>query len=165
MHSQGHAPFFSLFNLPGRRFDDDALLRLAAAMRMPRNSIAGSHVPSGYVYFGQFLAHDITRLRDADDRPVSQAAPLAELAQLRSPALDLDSVYGSGYDDHAVPLNQGKFIIGAAVDLDNQRVPETDLPRDPLTLAPLVPDDRNDDNLLVAQLHVQFLKLHNYFYE
>jgi hypothetical protein len=165
MHSQDHTPFFSLFNLPGRRFDDAALLRLAAAMRMPRNSIAGSNVPSGYVYFGQFLAHDVTRLKAADDKPVSQACALGELGQLRSPALDLDSMYGNGYDDLAVPLNQGKFIIGAAVDLDNKPVPDTDLPRDPNTLVPLIPDDRNDDNLLVAQLHVQFLKLHNFFYE
>jgi hypothetical protein len=165
MHSQPHAPFFSLFNLPGRCFDDAALLRLAAAMRLPRNSIIGSNVPSGYVYFGQFLAHDVTRLKDADDKPVSQASQLGELAQLRSPALDLDSIYGDGYDDAVVPLNQGKFIIGAAVDLDNKLVPDSDLPRDPRTLAPLVPDDRNDDNLLIAQLHVQFLKLHNFFYE
>jgi hypothetical protein len=165
MHSQDHAPFFSLFNLPGRRFDDAALLRLAAAMRMPRNSIIGSNVPSGYVYFGQFLAHDVTRLKDADDKPLSQASPLGMLTQLRSPALDLDSMYGNGYDDTAVPLNQGKFVIGSAIDLDHRPVPYTDLPRDPRTLAPLIPDDRNDDNLLVAQLHVQFLKLHNFFYE
>jgi hypothetical protein len=165
MHSQIHAPFFSLFKLPGRSFSDDALLRLAAAMRMPRNSIIGSNVPSGYVYFGQFLAHDVTRLKDADDKPSSQACAHAALTQLRSPALDLDSLYGSGYDDLAVPLNQGKFILGAAIDLANRPVPDTDLPRDPHTLAPLVPDDRNDDNLLVAQLHVQFLKLHNFFYD
>ena len=165
MHSQVHAPFFSLFQLPGRHFDDAALLRLAEAMRRPRNSITGSNVPSGYVYFGQFLAHDVTRLKAADDKPVSQAEPLSSLVQLRSPALDLDSIYGSGYDDAAVPLNQGKFIIGAARDLDDRPVLASDLPRDPATLAPLIPDDRNDDNLLVAQLHVQFLKLHNFFYE
>lgn len=165
MHSQQHAPFFSLFNLPGRRFDEAALLRLAAAMRQPRNSMANSNVPSGYVYFGQFLAHDLTRLKEADDLPTAQPASFGELTQLRTPLLDLDSVYGTGYDDPTVQLNQGKFIIGAAIDLDNRPVPDSDLPRDPRTLAPLVPDDRNDDNLLVAQLHVQFLKLHNWFYE
>jgi len=165
MHCPDHAPFFSLFNLPGRQFDADALLRLAAAMRAPRNSRAGTTLPSGYVYFGQFLAHDVTRLKEADAAPVAQPKPLAELTQLRSPALDLDSVYGTGYDDPAVPLNQGKFIIGAAIDLDNRPVPDSDLPRAPHTLLPLIPDDRNDDNLLVAQLHVQFLKLHNFFYE
>lgn len=165
MHSQHNAPFFSLFNLPGRRFDEAALLRLGNAMRQPRNSMANGNVPSGYVYFGQFLAHDLTRLKEADDLPVAQPADVGELTQLRTPLLDLDSVYGSGYDDTAVPLNQGKFIIGAAVDLDNRPVRDSDLPRDPRTLAPLVPDDRNDDNLLVAQLHVQFLKLHNWFYE
>lgn len=165
MHSQPEVPFFSLFNLPGRRFDESALLRLAAAMRQPRNSMANSNVPSGYVYFGQFLAHDLTRLKEADDLPLAQPAGYGELTQLRTPLLDLDSVYGTGYDDPAVPLNQGKFIIGAAIDLDNRPVPDSDLPRDPHTLAPLVPDDRNDDNLIVAQLHVQFLKLHNWFYE
>lgn len=165
MHSQHDAPFFSLFNLPGRRFDEAALLRLGAAMRQPRNSMANGNVPSGYVYFGQFLAHDLTRLKEADDLPTAQPASFGELTQLRTPLLDLDSVYGNGYDDTAVPLNQGKFIIGAAIDLDNRPVSDSDLPRDPRTLAPLVPDDRNDDNLLVAQLHVQFLKLHNWFYD
>ena len=128
MHCQPHAPFFfSLFNLPGRVFDEAALLRLAAAMRRPRNSITGSNVPSGYVYFGQFLAHDVTRLKEADDKPQAQAAALAELVQLRTPALDLDSMYGTGYDDPAVALNQGKFLIGAACDLDGGFVPASDL--------------------------------------
>ncbi|MDY6984069.1 MAG: hypothetical protein SV422_13375, partial [Pseudomonadota bacterium] len=120
-----------MFNLPGRRFDDEALLRLGAAMRQPRNSMANSNVASGYVYFGQFLAHDLTRLKEADDLPVSQPASFGELTQLRTPLLDLDSMYGAGYDDPAVPLNQGKFIIGAAIDLDNRLVPDSDLPRDP----------------------------------
>jgi hypothetical protein len=165
MHSQHDAPFFSLFNVPGRRFDEAALLRLGAAMRLPRNSMANSNVPSGYVYFGQFLAHDLTRLKEADDLPLAQPRAFDALTQLRTPLLDLDSVYGSGYDDAAVPLNQGKFLLGAAIDFANLPVPDSDLPRNPRTLAPLVPDDRNDDNLVVAQLHVQFLKLHNWFHD
>ena len=83
MHSPHGAPFFSLFNLPGRRFDEAALLRLGAVMRQPRNSMANANVPSGYVYFGQFLAHDLTRLKEADDLPIAKPASFGELTQLR----------------------------------------------------------------------------------
>ena len=53
-------------------------------------------IPAGYTYFGQFIDHDIT----FDPTPLSDATidPSA-LVDFRSPALDLDNLYGRGPDD------------------------------------------------------------------
>src|SRR5690606_31390280 len=76
----------------------------------------------------------------------------------------LDSLYGHGFDDPGIPRGAGgELLIGSAWRQDGSQLAEADLPRDPLSRAPLVGDDRNDENLLVAQLHVQFLRLHNGF--
>src|SRR5207253_2778439 len=56
-----------------------------------------SEIPSGYTYFGQFLAHEIT----FDGIPISPWANTADLnnvPQQRSPSIDCDSLYGKGPD-------------------------------------------------------------------
>src|SRR5881392_1728642 len=48
-------------------------------------------VPSGYVYFGQFIDHDITR----DIRKLKDAGPdVEQTLNYRTPRLDLDLLYG-----------------------------------------------------------------------
>lgn len=50
-------------------------------------------VPSGYTYLGQFVDHDFTL--DVTPLEVQKADPLA-IKNFRSPAVDLDSLYGDG---------------------------------------------------------------------
>ena len=58
-----------------------------------RDTGADSVIPAGYTYFGQFVDHDIT----LDVSSVIEAAQDAEkITNMRTPALDLDSVYGRG---------------------------------------------------------------------
>src|SRR3954466_9687031 len=57
----------------------------------------GSRIPAGFTYLGQFLDHDLTF-----DRPRAPWGPNVRpgpLGQGRSPALDLDSMYGAGPAD------------------------------------------------------------------
>jgi len=89
---------------------------------------------------------------------------LGLLRNLRQPALNLDSVYGTGPGDPVVPydgieLHTGplQVLVGAPF----AHVPGDDLPRDPANGKALVGDSRNDENLIVAQLHLAFLKFHN----
>ncbi len=129
------------------------------------------HIPAGFTYFGQFVDHDIT----LDLTPPEQqlADPLAT-RNFRTPALDLDSVYGRGPDenpelyvtDPATGRVGPELAIGvaeASPDFTGAEVAEmrNDLPRDPATGRALIGDPRNDENLMVAQTHLSFLKFHN----
>ena len=135
---------------------------------------AGPAVPSGFTYLAQFVDHDLT----ADKTAVSlgQDVTVAELLQGRSPALDLDNLYGRGpqlepqfYAADGVKLKTGssKGAAGvpnpfAASDGDG-----FDLPRvgqgssKAARRAPLIPDRRNDENLAVGQTHLMFINFHN----
>jgi len=113
-------------------------------------------MPAGYTYLGQFMDHDITR--DITPLSLQKADPLA-LKNFDTPFFDLASVYGRGpvqdpqlYD----PANPALLLVATT--------PEgiSDLPRTPDGTA-IIGDPRNDENLIVAQLHLAFLKLHNHF--
>lgn len=152
--------FFSLFDLPAASFNSEALKDLGKAQAV---NVAGlSQVPAGYTYFGQFLVHDLSRLARGDETPNGIQADLNELIQLNTPALDLDSVYGDGLKDVDIALDHatGKMILGSSFDDAGKENHGGDLPRRSDGQA-RIPDSRNDENLLTAQLHLQFLRLHN----
>ncbi|WDD99202.1 peroxidase family protein [Thalassomonas actiniarum] len=162
--SQTKGSFFSLFNLPPTRFKEEALTKLGEVITQVR--IDGpSPVDAGYVYLGQFITHDATRMKRGDsDHFEPGEVPINELQQLRTPSLELDSVYGEGFDDPDVAVDKqtGKMRLGPTYDADGRLRAENDLPRGEGLLAQ-TKDNRNDENLIIAQLHVQFLKLHNFF--
>lgn len=158
--------------LPPLIVQEDALFALAQAMLDdPANSPSGdnTHIPAGFTYFGQFVDHDIT----LDTTPLSQqmADPMAT-ENFRTPALDLDSVYSDGpalrpqFYDRGVRPPYGpdnKFLIGLTSPSPGQQVPDelpNDLPRNRVGRA-LIGDERNDENLIIAQMHLTFLKFHN----
>jgi hypothetical protein len=156
----GRGGFFSLFDLPPTIFNPDVLQSLARAMSAAETEFKGvGRCDSGYVYLGQFITHDITKRASM---PANQFVPASELVQERTPALDLDNVYGDGFsDDKIVDRSTGKMWLGKVVDANGQPGSEDDLPR--TNSKARIPDERDDENLLIAQLHVQFLKLHNLF--
>lgn len=151
---------------------DDALADLAAAMKDPDPaSTTGDNpaIPAGYTYLGQFIDHDITLdLTPLDEQEVD---PLAT-QNFRSPALDLDSLYGPGPALAPFMFQRGlqgrmlpKFLIGrATASFDPNGGQVSDLPNDlPRTShgRAVIGDERNDENLLVGQTHLAFLKFHN----
>ena len=91
------------------------------------------------------------------------------LCNHRTGLLDLDSVYGPDFGDAGpvfLPLNDGdqkdEFKLGFAISTISHSIPDADLPRrDRQPHVPLIGDPRNDDNLVISQLHVVFLKAHN----
>jgi hypothetical protein len=104
------------------------------------------NTPSGFTYFGQFVDHDITR----DENPLPATTfPIDQLRNARNAKLDLDSVYGPG----------------SVRDLSNPDKMRTspdgsDLPRTASGQA-LIADGRNDENMIIAQIHLAVLKFHN----
>jgi hypothetical protein len=145
--------FFSLFGLPPTPFSDEALEALGRKMSETHPLHSGS-IPSGYVYLGQFITHDVAKMA-----PVHELLEQPEeLVNLTSPAVDLSNVYGRGFREGFVDQKTGKMKLGTVTGRERQN----DLPRKSDGKA-LIPDERDDENLLVSQLHVQFLRLHNFF--
>ena len=147
-------------NLPPFLPADPALRKLAKQMVEPEpkpgtedKSGDNPDIPAGFTYFGQFVDHDLTF------DPISQLQrdndPDA-LTDFRTPRLDLDSVYSRGPDD--VPFIYDRdgvhLLIGRNAGGDD------DLPRNSNGRA-LLGDSRNDENLIVSQLALGFLKYHN----
>jgi hypothetical protein len=156
----GGVGFFSLFDLPPTVFKPEVLQKLGQAMSIAL--IPGeSAIDSGYVYLAQFISHDISKR--APPPAKREFTPAGELEQLRTPQLDLDNVYGDGFYDGCIAVDEksGKMLLGKVVDSNGQPTGDDDLPRLPTGKARIA-DDRDDENLLVAQLHLQFLKLHNF---
>jgi len=151
---------------------DEALTALAKAMvdKDPADlSLDNPNVPAGFTYLGQFVDHDITL--DLTSLSEKEKDPLA-VENFRTPALDLDSLYGLGpdgsphlYQRHPDDFSKRgpKFLIGKNIAVGFGGVVgafRNDLQRSPEGMA-LIGDHRNDENLLVAQTHLAMLKFHN----
>jgi hypothetical protein len=118
-----------------------------------------SGIPALYTYLGQFIDHDLTF--DPASSLQKQNDPDA-LVDFRTPRFDLDSVYGSGPDDQPYLYDgNNHFLLGDplsgggdpnARDLArNQAVPRR----------ALIGDPRNDENVIISQLHGLFFRFHN----
>jgi nucleoid-associated protein YgaU len=159
------------------------LKELGRTMVDPGAATGDGTVPAIYTYFGQFVDHDITFETSSfptADLLAPGLAPLPvarirdELKNLRTASLELDSLYGPPAPRD--PANHAKLLVGKVTRLNGTQVPlkrppgkgdDNDLPRDPRNADPLrdraarIGDPRNDENLIVAQLHLAFLKAHN----
>ncbi|GAA2892259.1 peroxidase family protein [Nonomuraea rubra] len=152
----------------GGPVDTSLAERLAAAMvphsQDEQDEQPDSAIPAGYTYLGQFVDHDLTK--DVTDRTLGERVTVEQLMQGRSPALDLDSLYGFGpghpdsaacYEPDGVRLRTGRTAgVGDLSEFDG-----FDLARVRGSGEPLIPDPRNDENLAVAQIHLAFVRFHN----
>ncbi len=157
--------------LPAPAHSDADLRALGAAM--PEESTVGAAadnpaIPAAYTYLGQFVDHDITF------DPVSRLQQLNDpdaLVDFRTPRFDLDSVYAAGptaspflYESRDALFNGVKLLVGRNPSTDpfqgGDPLDRQDLPRNEQGRA-LIGDPRNDENIIVSQLHLAFLKLHD----
>ena len=106
---------------------------------------------------GQFIDHDITF--DPDSSLQKRNDPDG-LIDFRTPALDLDSLYGRGPDDQPYMFDADgrKFILGDPLTEEIGGEPKTfDLPRLGDKHRAVIGDKRNDENVIVSQLQSAFL--------
>jgi hypothetical protein len=109
---------------------------------------------AGSTFMGQFMDHDMTF--DQTSALGEETEP-EESPNTRSPALDLDSVYLGG--PRRAPHLYG--FDGSRVKLKvGANGPFEDLPRNAQGVA-ILGDPRNDENIMLSQLHAAFLKFHN----
>jgi len=118
-----------------------------------------SGIPALYTYLGQFIDHDLTF--DPASSLQKQDDPDA-LTDFRTPAFDLDNIYGRGPDDQPYMYqSDGKtFLLGSALTGGDPKA--TDLPRNSASPArAVIGDPRNDENTIVSQLQGLFHRFHN----
>jgi len=184
--SQFEGRFGRMFrSLPSAEWPKQALLNLADAMTSPPEHLdtdpnvptaafedpskrihddeENAGISAGYTYLGQFIDHDITF--DPASSLQQQNDPDA-LVDFRTPRLDLDSVYGRGPGDQPFMYVGNKFRLGRPLLENTKSTKARDLPRfdDPINPGPkraLIGDKRNDENVIVAQLHSAMLQFHN----
>ncbi|WP_249999375.1 LysM peptidoglycan-binding domain-containing protein [Actinoplanes sp. M2I2] len=149
-----------------------------------------SDIPAAYTYFGQFVDHDITleiqqgfgsatmaQLLDPAMTPLNVEAIRNALLNQRTPMLDLDSVYGLPAPRD--PADGNKMLVGKVSPTGGTTRPVKrpdskagddfhDLPREGASpgniehdRAAVIGDPRNDENTIIGQLHVAFLRAHN----
>jgi hypothetical protein len=108
---------------------------------------------AGTTFFGQFLDHDMTF--DTTSR-LGVATPPENTPNMRTPALDLDSVYGRGrvadpqLYDAADPVKL-RIENGGAFE---------DVPRQGNGTA-IISDPRNDENIIISGIQAAMIKFHN----
>ncbi len=140
----------------------NGLIQLGQAMNQPAPAVPDSDIPAGYTYLGQFIAHEIT-FDSRQDLPTVELNP----ENLRSPAIDLDSLYGPDpRDDFSKRFYEegdpARLKVDSTGSLEGSgSIFANDLPRDEQTKEALIGDPRNDENLAVAQTLVAFIKFHN----
>lgn len=145
-------------NLPSFEPSDESIKKYVDHLLRPLeegHNPDNDRTPAGFTYLGQFIDHDLTF------DPVSsldrQNDPDA-LQNFRTPRLDLDSVYGAGpkAQPYLYQKDKAKLLVGQGIGDE-----EDDLPRNGDDEVALTGDPRNDENILVGQLQLAFIKLHN----
>jgi hypothetical protein len=127
-----------------------AKVMLLGSLDSPRNG----RIPAGYTYLGQMISHDIIAATDgsltlSSDQPVS-----AEL--------NLESLYGDEkFLQSGGNVNEsGKFKLGKAK--GGRRIGQ-DIRRELVNGKGFakIPESRNDENVIISQLHLFWLRFHN----
>jgi Animal haem peroxidase len=130
------------------------------------NNPDNSRLTAGMTFLGQFLDHDMTF------DPTSSLARVDDPESIRNfriPALDLDSVYGGGpvvsphLYDREVDSGRTTLLVEAIQGSETTCIDgqvRFDVPRNSQLVA-LMGDPRNDENLIVNQLHLALLRFHN----
>lgn len=140
--------------------DADGCLQFSATPESEIDDEENFGIPAGYTYLGQLVDHDLTHNPQAGDANGSFAAAPATYS-LRTVALDLDSLYGRGPGDqpYLYEPDGRRLLLGRPLTLAGRPAPARDLPR--LDGRAVVGDKREDENVIVSQLHAAFAQFHN----
>ncbi|MBP1921225.1 hypothetical protein J2751_000208 [Halorubrum alkaliphilum] len=136
-------------------------------MEAADDPVGDADTPAAYGIFGQFIDHDITFDPTSD---VDRRNDPSALRNFRTPALDLDALYRTGPGvtpflfDREDP-HDARLVTGSATAPDTDEgglsgLPGTDLQRNEQGVA-LIGDPRNDENVLIAQIHLAFANFNN----
>lgn len=128
-------------------------IRLITNPELSPNNRDNPFHTAGTTFLGQFLDHDMTF---DETSPLGVPTKPEDSRNTRTPVFDLESVYGGGPSSSPQlyePADPVKFRVEGGGLFE-------DLPRNSSGTA-IIADRRNDENLIIAGLHVAVLKFHN----
>ena len=135
---------FRMLNMTGRRapYGKGLVQAISVVMFDDSRQPNPNEMPATHTYLGQMLSHELVPKTNGTGRDAKAKLTLA-------------SLYGDPVDLTLFDDN-GLFITG----VDDQNNPESDLPRSKNN-TPDIPEDRNDENLLISQMHLFWMRVHN----
>ncbi|NOT96333.1 MAG: peroxidase, partial [Nitrospira sp.] len=143
----------------------DPVLSITNPAQFSPNNPDNPNMTAGMTFLGQFLDHDITF---DPNSPLLEKTNPKKTTNFRTPKFDLDSVYGGGperspelYDLSSGVIKLRVEAIPGSEQFSHNGAIRFDLPRDPNTLTAVLGDRRNDENVILSQLHVAMLRFHN----
>lgn len=163
----------------------EALRALGAAMAEAQSNLPTPAIPAGYTYFGQFIDHDITKqevdpldrslfdITGDDFSPLTAEQICTRLINERTAPFDLDSLYAKpakrrgakmvlGPNDQNLPNHEPPLALPPNKDPANNDLPRAAVGHRRFKPGQaLIGDPRNDENLIISQMQVAFLKFHN----
>jgi hypothetical protein len=112
-------------------------------------------IRAGYTFLGQFIDHDLT----LDTTSIlERQVDVDGTTNFRTPAFELDSIYGLGpaVQPYLYEQPEGGRLLIAADGNDLQRNAQG---------RAIIGDPRNDENIIISQLQLLFIKFHNKVYD
>ena len=167
--------FTALLLLRAEGYPAHLLVNLAASIKADVDTVKDGAdpeenlwVPAGYTYLGQFIDHDLTFDNTSSLNPADKAEP-GKLdrspTNLRTPRFDLDSLYGDGPDAQPFMYGDDGASLLLKDSFENQCQSSFDQAHQDLLRSPngraIIGDKRNDENSLINQIHLTFIKFHN----
>ena len=174
--------FTNLLPLRTESYSAHELLKLSISMKSEPDTVKDGpdpeenlFLPAGYTYFGQFVDHDLTFDNTSSLNPADIGSQDRLPSNLRTPRFDLDSLYGDGFDANPFMYAEDGATLLFKNGTENQVQPaasntklveefknqaDQDLLRSPNGRA-IIGDKRNDENSIVSQIHLSFVKYHN----
>jgi hypothetical protein len=128
-------------------------IRLITEPNLSPNNLDNPAHTAGTTFFGQFLDHDMTFDTTS---PLGVPTRPERSPNARTPTFDLDTVYGGGpaVSRHLYQSgDRAKFILSDGGQFE-------DLPRNSMGQA-IIPDPRNDENMMISGIQVAMLMFHN----
>lgn len=139
--------------------------KVGGVMDSMGNKQVTNTVPLGMVFLGQFIDHDITLDTQSRFTVVNEAE---EIENFRTPALDLDCIFGEGPEDEPFLYEKESLRLLTGKTNKNYDQPanleKQDLARNGQGKA-IIGDARNDENRVVSQLQLLFIKFYNKVYD
>ena len=131
----------------------DPLARRNVAHIMTAGTSSSSTIKAGLTYLGQMVSHDI----------VPPTRPIAN-GRLVTPFLNLDSIYGRSVAPDTFEVKEVKSPQYWNTRDPVHAIVGHDVLRDRNGTA-LIPEQRNDENAIISQLHALWQRVHNYLRE